>query len=170
MNIRNLIIASILMTVSSVPAGAGEPVAYINPFIGTTNFGTTNPGAICPNGLMSVTPFNVMGSDLNVYDKDARWWSTPYEYHNRFFTGFSHVNLSGVGCPDLGSLLLMPTNGELCVDYKQYGSEYTMEEAHPGLSGNVVSGTVPTLTSSLTKPIGLTKPSEPPCGPADAPL
>ena len=136
MNIRNLIIAGILTTVSSAPAGAGEPVAYINPFIGTTNFGTTNPGALCPNGLMSVTPFNVMGSDLNVYDKDARWWSTPYEYHNRFFTGFSHVNLSGVGCPDLGSLLLMPTSGELCVDYKQYGSEYTQEEAHPGYYAN----------------------------------
>ena len=28
-------------------------------------------------------PANVMGSDKNVYDKDARWWSTPYEYHNK---------------------------------------------------------------------------------------
>ena len=52
MNLRNLIIAGILTAVSSVPAGAGEPVAYINPFIVTTNFGTTNPGALCPNGLM----------------------------------------------------------------------------------------------------------------------
>ena len=43
-----------------------------------------------------------MGSDLNVYDKDARWWSTPYEYRNRFFTGFSHVNLSGRGLPRPG--------------------------------------------------------------------
>ena len=34
-----------------------EPVDYVNPFIGTTNYGTTNPGAICPQGLMSVTPF-----------------------------------------------------------------------------------------------------------------
>ena len=51
---------------------AQEPVDYVNPFIGTTNFGTCNPGAICPNGLMSVVPFNVMGSDENTYDKDAR--------------------------------------------------------------------------------------------------
>ncbi len=136
MNIRNLIVAGIIMTVSSATLSADEPVAYVNPFIGTTNFGTTNPGAICPNGLMSVTPFNVMGSDKNVYDKDARWWSTPYEYHNTFFTGFSHVNLSGVGCPELGSLLLMPTNGKLNVDYKQYGSEYALEEAHPGYYAN----------------------------------
>lgn len=113
-----------------------EPVDLVNPFIGTSNFGTTNPGAVCPNGLMSVVPFNVMGSDLNKYDKDARWWSTPYEYHNVYFTGFSHVNLSGVGCPEVGSLLLMPTTGELNVDYKQYGSTYDKEVAHPGYYSN----------------------------------
>ena len=98
-------------------------IDYVDPFIGTTNFGTTNPGAICPNGMMSVVPFNVMGSSENKYDKDARWWSTPYEHTNCFFTGYAHVNLSGVGCPELGSLLLMPTTGELNVDYKEYGSK-----------------------------------------------
>ena len=116
-----------------------RPVDYVNPFIGTTNFGTTNPGAVMPNGLMSVVPFNVMGSNDNKYDKDARWWSTPYEYHNVFFTGFSHVNLSGVGCPDVGSLLLMPTTGELNVDYKQYGSTYKNEVAHPGYYSNTLT-------------------------------
>ena len=116
-----------------------RPVDYVNPFIGTTNFGTTNPGAVMPNGLMSVVPFNVMGSNDNKYDKDARWWSTPYEYHNVFFTGFSHVNLSGVGCPDVGSLLLMPTTGELNVDYKQYGSTYKNEIAHPGYYSNTLT-------------------------------
>ena len=45
MNIRNLIVAGIIMTVSSATLSADEPVAYVNPFIGTTNFGTTNPGA-----------------------------------------------------------------------------------------------------------------------------
>ncbi len=52
--------------------------------------------------MMSVVPFNVMGSDANLYDKDARWWSTPYEFHNKFFTGFAHGALSGVGCPEMG--------------------------------------------------------------------
>ena len=105
---------------------------YVNPFVGTTNFGTTNPGAICPNGMMSVTPFNVMGSDLNVHDKDSRWWSTPYCYENKFFTGFSHVNLSGVGCPELGLVLTMPTMGTVQPDHHIYGSEYTGEHAEPG--------------------------------------
>ena len=113
----------VLIFCASVPALASNPVDYVDPFIGTTNFGTTNPGAVCPNGMMSVSPFNVMGSDLNVYDKDSRWWSTPYCHENRYFTGFSHVNLSGVGCPELGSLLVMPTAGPLQVDYHVYGSE-----------------------------------------------
>lgn len=117
----------------AVAFAQSEPADYVNPFIGTTNFGTTNPGAICPQGLMSVTPFNVMGdSPENVYDKDQRWWSTPYEYNNKYLTGFAHVNMSGVGCPELGSLLVMPTTGKLNVDYHTYGSSYTQEAATPG--------------------------------------
>ena len=34
-------------------AAEKQPTDYVNPFIGTTNFGTTNPGAVCPNGMMS---------------------------------------------------------------------------------------------------------------------
>ena len=113
------------------------PVDYVHPFVGTTNFGTTNPGAVCPNGMMSAVPFNVMGSDLNHFDKDSRWWSTPYDVTNVYFTGYSHVNLSGVGCPDLGSLLLMPTTGDtLNVDFRSYGSTYTNEVASPGYYSN----------------------------------
>ena len=113
------------------------PVDYVHPFVGTTNFGTTNPGAVCPNGMMSAVPFNVMGSDLNHFDKDSRWWSTPYDVTNVYFTGYSHVNLSGVGCPDLGSLLLMPTTGDtLDVDFRSYGSTYTNEVASPGYYSN----------------------------------
>ncbi len=115
---------------------AQEPAELVNPFIGTTNFGTTNPGAVTPNGMMSVVPFNVMGSDLNVFDKDSRWWSAPYEYSNRFFTGYAHVALSGVGCPEASSLLTMATSGELDVNYFTYGTEYTDEVASPGYYSN----------------------------------
>ena len=116
-----------------------EPVDYVNPFIGTTNYGTTNPGAVCPNGLMSCVPFNVMGSADNLRDKDQTWFSTPYEYRNVFFTGFSHVNLSGVGCPELGSLLTCPTLGERQVDYRLYGSRYADEKAEPGYYSNLLT-------------------------------
>lgn len=116
----------------SLSISAQQPVDYVDPFIGTTNYSVCNPGAVCPNGMMSVVPFNVMGSDLNMYDKDKRWWSAPYEYNNKYFTGFAHVTLSGVGCPELGTLLTMPTTGKLDVDYRHYGSEYSNEQATPG--------------------------------------
>lgn len=131
-----LSIAAIFLTAASFINAAEQPdtalLRYVNPFIGTTNFGTTNPGAVVPNGLMSVTPFNVTGSELNNFDKDARWWSTPYDVTNSYLTGFSHVNLSGVGCPELGSVVTMATTGPLNVDYRDYGTTYRDEKASPG--------------------------------------
>ncbi len=163
MKIFCLLTAGLLSLSIAFAQGDKLPVDYVNPFIGTTNFGTTNPGAVCPNGMMSVVPFNVMGSPENVFDKDARWWSTPYEFHNVFFTGFSHVNLSGVGCPELGSLLLMPTTGEMNVDYREYGSRYLEEVATPGYYSNFlthygirteVTATTRTGVSRFTFPAG----------------
>ena len=129
---RKGIITALAAAVFGAAASAQTPADKVDPFIGTANFGTTNPGAVTPNGMMSVVPFNVMGSAENLYDKDARWWSTPYEYHNKFFTGFAHGALSGVGCPDMGSLLTMATTGPLTVDYKEYGTAYRDERATPG--------------------------------------
>ena len=113
-------------------SSARQLTDYVHPWVGSSNFGTTNPGAVCPNGMMSVSPFNVTGSEKNKWDKDSRWWSTPYTSDNCWFTGFSHVNLSGVGCPELGTIITMPTSGELSTDYLLYGSEYTGETAQPG--------------------------------------
>lgn len=135
MNIKALAAATMVLS-SLTTINAGNYTKWVNPFVGTTNFGTTNPGAVVPNGMMQIVPFNVMGSDENVFDKDKRWWSTPYEYHNKFFTGYAHVALSGVGCPDLGSLLTMATTGNLEPDYKKYGSDYTDEKAMPGYYSN----------------------------------
>ena len=127
---KSLLLLSFMLLGLSI--SAKQKIDYVDPFIGTTNFSVCNPGAVLPHGMMSVVPFNVMGSDLNVQDKDARWWSAPYEYNNKFLTGFAHVTLSGVGCPELGTLLTMPTSGKLDVDYHNYGSEYSDEKASPG--------------------------------------
>ena len=64
------IAAALVMVTASLCATAQEKkvTEYVNTFIGSTNYGTTNPGALCPNGMMSVSPFIVMGSDLNRYD------------------------------------------------------------------------------------------------------
>lgn len=135
--LRHIFLAAAFMSV--LGAEAKDNVDYVDPFIGTTNFSICNPGAIMPHGLMSVVPFNVMGSDLNQDDKDKRWWSAVYEYNNKYFTGFAHVTLSGVGCPEMGTLLTMPTMGELNVDYRSYGSEYKDETARPGYYSTILT-------------------------------
>jgi len=106
-------------------------LGYVNPFIGTSNYGATNPGAIAPRGMINVSPFNVMGAE-NSFEKDSRWLSTPYVYENTYLTGFSHINLSGVGCPDLGVILTMPTTGGVETNPLKYGSTYSNEVAKAG--------------------------------------
>lgn len=128
-----LALAVVYMASASLLGQSKRLIDEVNPFIGTSNFGTTNPGAVVPHGMMSATPFNVMaGGELNRWEKDSRWWSTPYSSDNKFFTGFAHVNLSGVGCPELGSLLLTASAGELDVDYNHYGTTISQEYARPG--------------------------------------
>ena len=132
-----LVVMSVLVLTSCKKHNSSENkqsldfVEYVNPFIGTSNFGATNPGAIAPRGMVNVSPFNVSGAQ-NSLEKDSRWLSTPYIYENTFLTGFSHVNLSGVGCPDLGVVLTMPTTGALETDPLKYGSTYSNEVAKAG--------------------------------------
>lgn len=124
---------SILLLFLLISAAYSQgPLEFVNPFIGSSNFGTTNPGAIVPRGMVSVVPFNVTGSEINKWDKDGRWWSTPYSWDNTFLTGFSHVNLSGVGCPDLGVIIVMPTTGKPTARIQEYGSILSRQKASPG--------------------------------------
>ena len=106
-----------------------QPADLVNPFIGTSNYGATSPGPIAPRGMASISPFNVAGSKNKPLEKDSQWLSNPYVNENTFLTGFSQVNLSGVGCPDLGVLLLMPTTGAVETNHMKYGSTYSNEVA-----------------------------------------
>ncbi|MDN3665182.1 GH92 family glycosyl hydrolase [Algibacter miyuki] len=134
--IKKLFIVSIL--INTLAVNAQEFTKYVNPFIGTSNFGATNPGAIAPRGMVSVSPFNVAGTQ-NTLEKDSRWLSNPYVNENTFLTGYSHINLSGVGCPDLGVILLMPTTGDVETNHLKYGSTYTNETAKAGYYSNVLT-------------------------------
>lgn len=141
----------------SLNAVAQEPVDYVNPFIGSTNYGTTNPGAVVPQGMVSVVPFNVSGSSENKFDKDAQWWSTPYSWDNSYFTGYSHVNLSGVGCPELGIILVMPTTGKVEADHRKYGSFMEQQKASPGRYSNYLSKYGINTEVTATQRAGLSK-------------
>ena len=41
-----VLLFSFLLSCCSALVSAQQPVDYVNPFIGTSNYGTTNPGAI----------------------------------------------------------------------------------------------------------------------------
>ncbi|MCG1037721.1 GH92 family glycosyl hydrolase [Polaribacter sargassicola] len=135
---------------------AQQLVDYVNPFIGTSNFGATNPGAIAPRGMVSVSPFNVSGKQ-NSLEKDSRWLSNPYVNENTFLTGFSHVNLSGVGCPDLGVILFMPTTGALETNHLKYGSTYTNEIAKAGYYSTILKKYNIKVETTATTRTGVSK-------------
>lgn len=104
---------------------------YVNPFIGTSNYGTTQPGPLVPQGMVSMSPYNTIPREGHKVHTDS-WCSTPYVWDNSWTIGFTQVNLSGVGCPDFGSLLLMPTAGSLEVDYQKYAKQLTHQKATAG--------------------------------------
>ena len=152
-------LAILIIAFTSFNSLAERVIDYVDPFIGTSNFGATHPGAQYPHAMVSVSPFNVAyeANGLNKYEKDEAWNSRGYIHDNKYLTGFNHVNLSGVGCPDLGSLLLMPTTGALEFSAQMYGSTYRNEQASPGYYSsfiekyNVKAEVTSTLRTGLSK-------------------
>ncbi len=131
--LRKLTLILFLIASVCIKAQAqSDNTQYVDPFIGTADYSATHPGAVVPHGMMAVVPFNVTGSELNRYDKDTRWWSTPYDIRNKYSVGFAHGALSGVGCPEMGAIITMATTGAMQADATLRGSTYSDEVAKPG--------------------------------------
>lgn len=73
-----------------------------------------------PWGMVSVSPHNALQAP------------SGYLHGQPLVFGFGHTHLSGMNCPDLGSLLLIPTLGELKPGALANGSAYEEEQASPG--------------------------------------
>ena len=132
MRLRLTIIAIFALCSTLSAQESADYAHWVDPFIGTADYSVTHPGAVVPHGMMATVPFNVTGSDLNRFDKDNRWWSAPYDIRNKYSVGFAHGALSGVGCPELGAIITMPTIGEVKADRYERGSTYVEEVATPG--------------------------------------
>ncbi len=132
MRLRLTIIAIFALCSTLSAQESADYAHWVDPFIGTADYSVTHPGAVVPHGMMATVPFNVTGSDLNRFDKDNRWWSAPYDIRNKYSVGFAHGALSGVGCPELGAIITMPTVGEVKADRYERGSTYVEEVAIPG--------------------------------------
>jgi len=90
----------ILVLASCLPSLAeGDPVAHVDPFIGTAGTGHTTPAACVPYGLVQAGP-----------DTGSIGWKycSGYDYADSRIVGFSQTHLNGTGWMDLGDVRLMP--------------------------------------------------------------
>ena len=122
---KNNSLLFLLLLSSFITTAQTNPAQYIDPFIGTSNDANTYPGATVPWGMVSVNPFNIDNS-INIYN------ATSYRKGGGYIYGFSHTRLSGVGCPDMSSILLMPAQGKIFFERDSIKSNYNNEIASAG--------------------------------------
>ncbi len=79
-----------------------DPVASVDPFLGTTGHGNTFPGADVPFGMVQWSP-----------DTTSRPPGGGYDYGDSAITGFSLTHLSGPGCAAFGDFPVLPVSGPL---------------------------------------------------------
>ncbi|MFZ5478555.1 MAG: GH92 family glycosyl hydrolase [Myxococcota bacterium] len=92
------------------PDWVTDPLAYVDPFVATGGpgfqVGSSTPAAGAPFGLVKIGPDTSLGSAwLGAYHCSGYYWDDTH------VDGFSHVHLHGVGVPDYGQILFMPTDG-----------------------------------------------------------
>lgn len=124
-----------LFFIAANAAGAERLVDYVNPFVATGGdgfgVGSANPGPAAPFGLIKPGPDTTDG-DL----APGFYHCAGYYYGDKHIRGFSHTRIHGIGAPDYGNIMLMPTIGapENMKEEKNYRSEFSHKEesALPG--------------------------------------
>ena len=108
-------IISLAAGLAAIGAVSAQPVAYVDPMIGTDGMGHTFPGVCTPFGAVQLSPdTEIIPHSINGrYQADAYLYCAGYRYSDKTIVGFSHTHLSGTGHSDLGDFLLMPGTGEV---------------------------------------------------------
>lgn len=104
---------------------SGEPVSYVDPFIGTGGHGHTYPGATVPFGMVQLSP----QTRLDGWDG-----CSGYHFSDSIIYGFAHTALNGTGVSDYGDILVMPVVGDPVFINTEYSSSFSKknEKAEPG--------------------------------------
>ncbi|MFG1605322.1 GH92 family glycosyl hydrolase [Actinoplanes sp. NPDC049265] len=110
-----LAVAALAVTASGTAAHAAapvpivtDPVAHVNPLIGSTNLGNTYPGAVTPWGMAAFSPQTTRGDQTRTPAPGG------YQYTATRIRGFSLTHLSGVGCSGAnGDLPIMPVTSAM---------------------------------------------------------
>jgi predicted alpha-1,2-mannosidase len=117
-----------------------QPVDYVDPFIGTDGTGHTFPGPSRPFGMVQPGPDNA----------DSGWaFTSGYQYQSPAISGFSQNRASGTGIPELGDVLIQPSQSRRDDLASRY--EKSTEEARAGYYAVTLSdnGVRVELTSSV---------------------
>lgn len=99
---RALVSGLVILGLGCTAASAQQqrPVDAVDPFIGTDGTGHTFPGPSRPFGMVQPGPDNA----------DSGWaYTSGYQYRAPQILGFSQNRASGTGIPELGDLLLQPS-------------------------------------------------------------
>ncbi|MEU6136544.1 GH92 family glycosyl hydrolase [Nocardioides sp. NPDC047086] len=113
-----------------------DPVALVDPLIGSSNGGNTYPGAVRPFGMLSFSPTSTAGDQTNTAA------SNGYSYDTTRLRGFSLTHVNGAGCHPgaAGDVPIFPHTGEMTgsptadVTDATYASDFSHadELAEPG--------------------------------------
>lgn len=140
-----LIFLALMISNSSLVAQGQNLTTYVNPFIGTSNGGNTFPGAVVPWGMVSVSPHNALSS------------VTGYLYGEKSFYGFGMVHLSGVGCPELGSILITITDKDSVITPENFKGSYSNEIAQLGFYSVMLDDQNVSVEVTATERAGILK-------------
>ena len=77
---------------AGTPDLVNDPVAHVDPLIGTANRGNTFPGAVLPFGMVQWSPENTRGDHTRTAAPGG------YHYDATRIRGFALTHLSGTGC------------------------------------------------------------------------
>ena len=115
-------------------------VDFVDPFIGTDGTGHTFPGPSRPFGMVQPGPDNA----------DSGWaFTSGYQYESPLIKGFSQNRASGTGIPELGDVLMQPSQNRRDDLASRY--EKLTEVAKPGYYATslIDNGVRVELTSSV---------------------
>ncbi|MFE2640431.1 GH92 family glycosyl hydrolase [Streptomyces scopuliridis] len=107
------IVASLAVGTTADAASSAEavrqPVAYVDPLIGSANGGNTYPGANLPFGMIAWSPTSTAGDQTNTAAANG------YSYNTTRLRGFSLTHVNGAGCHPgaAGDVPIMPFVGDV---------------------------------------------------------
>lgn len=89
---------------------SGPLTRFVDPLIGTGGWGfgvgSAYPGPALPFAMIHAGPESALGGKQTGYSH-----CSGYSYQDDEILGFSHTRLQGTGVPDLGNILIQPTDG-----------------------------------------------------------